>query len=227
MSLFGLDADAVRERIAVKGASARVPSLARSLLVGSLGFGAVGFAAFSVWAFGGRWLYLRAGEGGLYVACALVFIGLSGLLLHTLVIGPGALWRFYGLFSASFGVYAIAWCAGWFLLRGKLGEWMGSLAGTAVLALILAAEFSGARQWLSSFLVLFLAHSAGYFVGEFFYECLSHQPSTEVFGYFLDKSKLVKIGMLLWGISYGFGFGLGLGYVLYAVQSPIRKRLQE
>jgi hypothetical protein len=38
--------------------------------------------------------------------CAIVFIVLSGLLLHRLIIGPGSLGRFYKLFSAAFAVAA-------------------------------------------------------------------------------------------------------------------------
>ena len=86
-------------------------------------------AGFSVWAFAGRWLAAHVGMAGLYVACAIVFIALSGLTLHPLVRGPGSLVRFYKIFIPAFAAYAVAWSAAWFAFRFGLGEWLGSLAG--------------------------------------------------------------------------------------------------
>jgi hypothetical protein len=225
MSLFGLDPESVEERVRAKHSARpiRIPTLTQSLIIGGIGFGCVGVLAFSVWAFAGRWLYLHVGEGGLYFACAALFIGLAGLVLHKLVIGPGTLGRFYGLFGLSFGAYAIAWCMAWFLIKGKPGEWTGSLAGSAIFAFVIVKAFSApAKEWIKIALVLFATHSAGYFGGAMAFDYLGHHPPTEVLGWFLDKSKLVQLGMLFWGLAYGVGFGIGIGYALYAAQESIR-----
>src|SRR4051812_23710829 len=76
---------------------------------GSIGFMIVSVAGFAPWALAGRPLHRAIGEVGLYAVCAIVFIGLSGLLLHRLIIGPGSLGRFYRLFTVAFSGYAIAW----------------------------------------------------------------------------------------------------------------------
>src|SRR5260221_7286363 len=39
-------------------------------------------SGFAPWVLAGRWFYRNAGEAGVYAVCAVVFIGLSGLLLH-------------------------------------------------------------------------------------------------------------------------------------------------
>lgn len=225
MSWLGLDPESVQARLTGSGQAPRALTLAQSLMLGALGFGVVSVIAYSAWAFGGRWLYLHVGEAGLYAVCAALFMVLSGVVLHRLLIGPGALGRFYALFAVAFGAYAVAWCAGWFILRGKAGEWTGSLAGTAIFAAVIAWSFSAFDRWWKIALVLFVTHSAGYFAGGWAYEQLSAIPSAEIAGWFLDKSKMVKLGMLSWGLAYGIGFGIGLGYALYVAQEKTRARL--
>ncbi|HLY74475.1 MAG TPA: hypothetical protein VKU80_10190, partial [Planctomycetota bacterium] len=89
--------------------AAKAPSLASSLLRGSLGFAAVGLAAFAVWAGAGKGLSARFGEGGFYAVVAAVFLGLSGLVLHPLVQGPKAFVRFMRIFVPAFLAYAGVW----------------------------------------------------------------------------------------------------------------------
>src|SRR5437868_6134628 len=97
------------------------PSVIGSVALGSLGFMLVSVAGFAPWAFAGRALHHAIGEIGLYLVCAVVFIGLSGAGLHRLIIGPGSLWRFYVLFAAAFSAYAIGWMIGWMSIRGNIG----------------------------------------------------------------------------------------------------------
>jgi len=73
----------------------------------------ISVAGFAPWALSGAWFYRRVGEIGLYAVCALVFMGLSGIFLHRLIIGPGSLLKFYKLFAPAFALYAIAWTAAW------------------------------------------------------------------------------------------------------------------
>lgn len=170
-----------------------------SILRGSIGFALVSVAAFAVWAFGDRAFARFGGEIGLYVACTAVFLGLSGLLLHPLVAGPGSIGKFYRTFVPAFLAYAVAWCAGWFALGMGRGEWLGSLAGSVAFAAMASSLLRRPSAWLLGGLVLFAAHSAGYFTGgELYY------PS--------DRRALDK---LLWGLCYGLGFGAGIGFVFW------------
>lgn len=177
-------------------------NLTHSILRGGIGFAVVSVAAFAVWAFGDRAFTRLGGEAGLYAACTVVFVALSGLLLHRLVAGPGSLGRFYRIFIPAFVAYAVAWCAGWFALGMGAGEWLGSAAGSAVFAGVVAWSLGNARAWPLGALVLFIAHSAGYFLGgEMYY------PS--------DRQVMAK---LLWGLVYGLGFGAGIGFVFWLAQ---------
>jgi hypothetical protein len=101
----------------------------RAMLRGSVGFAIVSIAAFSVWAFAGRWLGQNFGEAGLYIGCLIVFLGVSGLLLRSLVQGANSLGRFYKIFIPAFLAYAMVWCAAWFELHFGAGEWVGLLGG--------------------------------------------------------------------------------------------------
>src|SRR5690606_24323338 len=133
MSWFQLDSESVVSRVQASGQTARVPTLGASLLRGTLGFIVVSIAGFAPWAVAGGWFYRHVGEAGMYIACALVFIGTAGLLLHRLIIGPGSLSRFYLLFTPAFGVYSVAWIVGWMVIRGHLGGVVGLLAGTVLM----------------------------------------------------------------------------------------------
>lgn len=210
MSLFGLDPESVASRLRSSTKPPFIPSLTQSLMHGCVNFCFVSVVVFAVWAFSGKRLSQSLGEAGFYAVCALLFVGLAGFELRRLVMGPGALGRFNALFAAGFGAYAVAWCLAWFLVRGKPGEWLGSLAGSVALALVFATAFSATKSLLRVSFVLFLSHSAGYFLGEWIYASFSGKP-----------------GMLLWGVAYGLGFGAGLGYALYVCQEPIRARLQQ
>jgi hypothetical protein len=187
---------------------------ARSMLVGGAGFSAVSVAGFSVWAFGGRWLQSRFGEFGLFAACMVAFLGSAGLLLFPLVRGSNRLWRFYKLFVPAFFAYAIFWCAAWFALKFGPGEWLGSLLGSIAFVAVVSWGFGTHRAFAKVCAILFICHSAGYFLGAEFMRAAGHLTS----GFGLSKSTVGLIGELGWGMIYGAGFGAGLGYVFHNFQ---------
>src|SRR3954451_21357803 len=86
MSWFQLDPESIAERVRASGGVANAPSLGASLIRGIVGFTLVSVAGFAPWALAGRWFHRAIGEAGLYILCAVVFIGLGGLLLHRLII---------------------------------------------------------------------------------------------------------------------------------------------
>ena len=165
--------------------------LDRDVVRGAVGFSAVGVAAFSVWAFG-----RFRDEIVLYAATAAVFLGLSGLLLFPLA---GGLRRFYLTFVPAFLAYAAVWSFAYLAWRTRLAEWLASAAGCAAFAVVLGLR---SPAWIPRIaVVLFLTHSAGYFLGGDLYEALKGTA-----------------GRLLWGLSYGLGFGAGLGYAYRSIR---------
>ena len=171
----------------------------------------VSVAGFIPWAVFGRWLGQRIGEAGLYATCALVFIGLAGLLLHPLILGPGSLSRFYKLFGASFAAYSVAWIAGWMSLHGHPGSVAGLLAGTTVMGWMLVTAFEARGQLLKVIGALFVLNSLGYFIGGV------------LEGAIYPHSALTA--KLMWGVCYGLGLGAGLGLAFYLCQSGARALL--
>ena len=187
---------------------------------GAIGFSLVSLAGFSVWTFGGNWFYRHAGEGGLYLACAVVFIALSGICLQSLVGSKPRLVVAYKTFIPAFLAYAVIWSVCWFVLKFGAGEWLGSLAGCAVFALVLRQllKAKAARLGLA-ILVLFLAHSAGYFAGSLCYSAARHPPA---FLSSLGKRQMGLLAKTLWGLCYGLGFGAGIGYAYHTFQREER-----
>ncbi len=181
---------------------------------GTLGFTAVSVAAFSVWAFGGRWFSGRGGEVVMYAAITLVFLGLSGLLLYPLA---GSVARFYKAFVPAFVAYAVVWSAIWFATRSRLGEWLASAAGSVVFAALAGWALGGLRSFLKAVLVLFVAHSAGYFLGGEVYYSLKDPATVGSLG--LASKTAGLLGRLGWGLLYGLGFGAGLGCAFFSFRS--------
>ena len=159
----------------------------------------------------------------MYAACAVVFILLSGPLLHRLIAGPGSLRRFYLIFSPAFLAYALAWIAGWMLLRGSLGGIVGLFAGTALMGIILSRAFAARGAAVKVSLVLFVANAAGYFTGGFVEQGIAHLKDPAPFGLALSAGARMTIAMLLWGVWYGIGFGAGLGYAFQVCQANARE----
>jgi hypothetical protein len=210
MALFGLDPGSIAGRVTASGAPARVPGLTESVVRGAVGFAVLSVVSFMPWVFGaGR----RLGELGMYGACLVVFLVLCGPLLHRLIIGPGSLPRFTGLFGIAFVANAVAWTAAYMTLRGNLGSLAGLLAGTAAMGGIIAAAFDATTPAaLKSMAALFVLNTLGYYAGWW----------VEVP---VAKTHL-KTAMLLYGLFYGLGLGAGLGLTFHFCQQAVRERLE-
>lgn len=167
------------------------------MIHGSLSFGTVSVLAYSIWAY-----RLIPGEVALYACTAAVYIGLAGLALSRIMQPGEARKRFPFLFAVGFLIYAVAWCAFWFGLRGKFNaDLWGSAAGLAGMTWFFRHRYGSATAFLPLFAVLFTFHSLGYYLGESLYASIRGTG-----------------GRLLWGAAHGVGFGAGLGYVLFHCQ---------
>jgi hypothetical protein len=178
-----------------------LPSLNRSLLIGAIGFCAVSLCVFATVAFAERWMYANLGLYGSYLAWTALFIVLGGGVLGSLVVGRWRLPKFFLLYGLAFFAYAVGWVGAYFTLRGTAGEWIGSLVGSILMALVFAAGFGVLRSILKLSVLLFVANSLGYFIGSA-----------------LNESVGGKAGMLLWGAVYGLFLGAGIGAVLHLAQ---------
>lgn len=225
MSWFQLDPHSLADRAHINGASPDVPSLKASVLRGVIGFTLVSVAGFAPWALAGRWFHRVIGEAGLYATCAVMFIGLSGLLLHRLIIGSGSLGRFYKLFGAAFTAYSVAWIIGWMSLRGHVGSIVGLLAGTAVMGWMFARAFDATGATWKVIAALFVLNTAGYFTGGWVEGNVIALKEFLLFGVTLERRMIVTTAMLLWGVCYGIGFGAGLGLSFYFCQASARNLL--
>jgi len=210
MALFQLDPQSIAARVHASGDPTPPPTLTASLLRGIFGFTVVSVAGFSPWAIFDRW-FPAMREMDLYLACTAVFIGMSGLCLHRLVIGPGSLSRFYKLFFLAFGAYAVVWVSLWMWLRGDAGSIAGLLGGTAAMGTILVLAFDAQRVLLKVVAALFILNALGYYAGGW------------VEGKLVGDHRVAA--MLLWGVCYGVGFGAGLGVAFYLCQTQARDAL--
>ncbi|PYV37672.1 MAG: hypothetical protein DMG06_27465 [Acidobacteria bacterium] len=208
MDLFGLSPTSVTARAQLSAAGTPLPTLKQSLCYASVSFCLASLAVFAIVGYGEPWMRQYLGVLGPYIVATAFFILLAGGILSRLVVGPGRLVRFYLLFGLAFFCYAASWVIAYLTLRSLIGELLGSLVGTGLMALILAGAF-GAKKALTRMMpALLVANSAGYFLGRVVHEAIGG-----------------KLGMILFGACYGLGFGTGLGYALFLAQEPIRLRL--
>jgi hypothetical protein len=175
------------------------PSLTEALVKGGVGFAVVSLCVFATVAFAERWMYAHLRPTGAYLTWTALFILLGGAVLGSLVVGRWRLPGFYLLFGLAFFAYAGGWVAAYFTLHGRLGEWVGSFAGSILMALVFSSGFGVTRSTFKLAAILFVANSVGYFAGA--------APS----------------GMLLWGVIYGFCLGAGIGAVLHLAQVSNRE----
>ena len=194
-----------------------------------IGFTLVSFGGFAPWVIAGRWFYRTVGEAGLYVACAIVFIGLSGPLLHKLIMGPGSLSRCYKIFSLAFVPYAVVWTIAWMTLARATGPVtagiIGGLAGIAIMSLVLSRGFKAPQSLLKVMLALLVANLAGYFIGEWGYNGINALKEGNATGFVLERQTRSILSKTAWGLCYGLGFGAGIGYAFYTCQAKARKLL--
>jgi hypothetical protein len=214
MSWFQLDPQSLANRAEGSASTSFGASVGR----GIIGFTLVSIAAFAPWGVFGETVKAQVGELGMYVACTLVFLVLSGLLLHKLIIGSGSLPRFYKLFTLAFTAYSIAWIAGYMLLRGHLGSVVGLLAGAIVMGWMFAAAFDARRHLVKIVAALFVLNSLGYYIGWWIELYLFSLPD----GYFSAKRTQDMVARMQWALTYGFGLGAGLGVAFYLCQEQAR-----
>ena len=181
--------------------STTVPSLARSIATGAIGFGLVSLCVFATVAYAERWMYQNLGLWGAYLTWTVLFIVLSGAVFGSLVVGRWRLPKFYLLFGLAFFAYAVAWVIAYFVLRNTAGELVGALAGSVLMALVFAGGFGSLGSALKLSAVLFVSNCLGYFLGSALNEAFGSQTA-----------------MLLWGAAYGLFFGAGIGAALQLVQ---------
>jgi hypothetical protein len=179
-----------------------VPSLQKSIVIGAIGFMLVSLCVFATVAYGERWMYTNLTMLGAYLAWTALFILLGGGVLGSLVVTRWRLPKFYLLFGLAFFLYAAGWVVAYFNLPNTTVEWIGSLVGSILMALVFAAGFGVMRSLLKLSAVLFIANSAGYFLGAAIWVYAGGE-----------------IGMMLWGVLYGLFLGAGLGAVIHLAQS--------
>jgi hypothetical protein len=204
MDFFGLGSGRTLTERGQSGDNVRaaLPSLTHSLLTGGLGFSVASACVFATVAYAERWMYNRLGLFGAYFAWTAMFILLGGAALSSLATRPRRVFRFYLLFGLAFFAYAIGWVGAYFTLRGTAGEWVGSLAGSVLMAVVIATSFGVLRSVLFFSAMLLVANSGGYFLGSVLNDAIGG-----------------KAGMLLWGVVYGLCLGAGLGAVFHFAQS--------
>jgi hypothetical protein len=212
MALFQLDPDSIAARARAAGLQTRLPTLWTSVIRGMAGFTLVSVAGFAPWPILSRW-FGGLGEVHLYIACTALFIALSGICLHRLIIGRGSLSRFYKLFTLAFTAYAMVWVGLWMGLRGDEGILAGLLGGTAAMGAILCVAFGSLRATPLVIGALFVCNTAGYHAGSWIHGKLAWDHEVAA--------------MLLWGVCYGMGFGAGLGVAFHLCQSQARAILQK
>lgn len=178
-----------------------VPSLARSIATGAIGFGLVSLCVFATVAFAERWIYQNLGLTGAYLMWTVLFILLSGAVFGSLVVGRWRLPKFYLLWAIAFFAYAAAWMIAYFTLGRTAGELVGSLVGSILMAVVLAMGFRSLRSIVKVSAILFVLNAIGYFLGAALFDSLS-----------------APTGMLLFGVVYGLFFGAGIGAALHLIQ---------
>jgi len=207
MPLFQLDPESIAARVRTSSRPVPLPSLGASVLRGIVGFTVVSIAGFLPWPIFDHW-FRSLREMHLYVTCTAIFIGLSGICLHRLIVGPGSLARFYKLFSLAFLFYVVTWVALWVAWRDESGVIAGLLGGTAIMGAIFSFAFRALGAMPKVIAALFILNTLGYYVGE------------RIEGKLIIDHSILAV--LLWALCYGIGFGAGLGAAFHFCQQQAR-----
>lgn len=178
----------------------------------------VSILSFSVWAFGGA---LFPNEPLLYAGCAIVFLGLGGAaLLPAAGLSGKAALRFCLSFSIAFLAYAFVWSIAWFSIPNTFGEVLGSSLGLLAFSSIFIRWNRIRTTLLIATSVLFLFHTAGYYLGGFTYQALQGRGPLAL-DLNLSPETIRLLAKLSWGAGYGLGLGWGIAKLLYlSRQSP-------
>lgn len=182
-------------------------------LICTLLFTLVALLSFSIWAAGSRFY---SSEKGMYVLCAVVFLGLGGLALlpGSGIRGGRALAAFAGRFALGFALYAVIWSVAWFTFRNTFGEILGSSCGLLALVALLRPDRGADQGLLAATALVFFWHTLGYYAGGFLYDTLQDRGT---FGAALPfgRGTTVMLARFAWGLCYGLGFGYGLVRVVH------------
>ncbi len=176
------------------------PSQRTAIRLGAIRFCIASLIVYATVAFGEGWLYATLGRAGAYALWTILFILLGSVALAPLAPSVSRP-RFATIFTLAFLGYAIGWIVAYFVLRGSVGEWVGSFAGCLLIAVVFASAFGRLSSTPQLFVYLFAANSVGYFLGSIL---------NSLFG--------GPVGMLSWGIAHGIFFGAGLGAVLGEIE---------
>lgn len=197
------------------------PSSAATIFHGAWRFTVASLAAFSFWAFGGRFLK-PLGAVGLDLVCTVVFILLGSLLLHPLIKTNVPLKRFFGIFAVAFAAYACVWMASWYGIKGRSGEIIHCVIGPVTLAILLLRLTKTHPAGLPLLLAIVVLHSLGYFAGDSLYAWAKSPSAVETLTSF-SKAERHRLGQMLWGLTYGLGLGSAIGLLLYQIASESPK----
>jgi hypothetical protein len=161
----------------------------------------------------------------MYAACAAVFIGLSGLLLHSLILGKGSLSRFYKLFPIIFTAYSAGWTAGWMALGGHAGSLAGLAAGSLAMGWLMALAFGAPSAAWKCVAAIFVLNALGYFAGGWIEQAMT--SASQISGRMVrPPAGMIMAAKLQWGLSYGVGLGAGLGLAFWFCQQRARELLR-
>jgi len=206
-----MDSASVRAR-----ASTPPLSLSKSIMLGTVGFFIASIIVFGTVAFGERWMYRNLGQYRSYACWTVLFIMTGAAALKPLRLPGVSAASFYVTFGIAFLLYAVGWSAAYFLLGGGavlfggLSEWTASLAGSILMGITLAIGLGALSVSPKLIAILFVANSAGYFLGG-------------AVSYTLHS----RIGMVAWGAIFGLFLGAGLGATLFLAQDSRTGRAQE
>jgi len=208
MKLFGLDSQSILSRVEASTVRPRVFTWREAMVTGGVGFGLVSTVVFATVAWGERVMYSSLGQVGAYLVWTALFILGGGFALGRLVIGTGGLLRFYGFFATGFLFYSAIWMTSYFLIRGIIGEVIGTVAAGMLLGFLYLVAFDVKKAGAGVVFAVMFGSTSGYFLGRVIWLAIPGPA-----------------GMVGWGVAYGLLLGLGLSFAIYLAQASVREAL--